>query len=202
MASPVSDEEIEYAPKKLVVEPRPLQDRRSLSFRKGNESDRITRLEIKRLTDDCEAKYPDLPVYSYGTSLDGLREITWPGVSVSFAPASPGCLALCSRGRGKKIRMQYKMWMVSDYEMLLVYINQRVFYHRSNPIPIPNKNRMSDGIEIGPKVFAKSFTEGFTLRKADISSDSSDSDSSDIEEKINEYGKTLASVVFSKWTSI
>ncbi len=182
------EEDIEHAPKKLIVEPQP---ERILSFRKGNESDRLTRLEIKRLTDDCEAKYPDLPVYSYGTSLSGLREIRWPGVIISFTPASPGCLALCSRSRDGKISMQYKMWMISDYTMLLVYISQNVFYRKSNPIPIAK----------GPKVSAKSFTEGFTLKKADTSSESPDS-SDDTEEKIKEYGKTLASVVFSKWTSI
>ena len=187
-SSESSDElELDFIPKKIVIEP--LQN--PSSFRKGNESDRNTRLEMKRLTDDCEAKYPDLPEYSCGTSLEGLREIKWPGVIVSFAPSNPGCLALCSRGSSKKIKMQYKMWMAADYSMLLVYINKNVFYRKSAPIQIQRLH----------KTQSKSFTEGFTP-KIKPKADSDSSEDEDVDRRLKEYGKTLASVVFSRWQTI
>lgn len=93
---------------------------------------------------------------------------------------------------------KYKLWIPSDFEKLLKYINKNVFYHKSVPVSIVKYGK-------DEKIYAKSFS-GFTVKK-ELTTGSSDEESDEkddekIKEILKEYGKTLASVVFSKWQTI
>lgn len=56
----------------------------------------FVRAEIKRVTDACIKLYPSIPDFSHGTSMEGFREVRWPGVTVVFNEEKIGkCNALC-----------------------------------------------------------------------------------------------------------
>lgn len=169
----------------------PKQLSRSAIFADSMMANNKVRMEIKRLTETCLLN-KSLPLFSYGTSLEGAREVRWPGVVISFIYSIPGCLALCY-GRRKEATplASFRMWIKEEYETLVIYINNSVFYHLSKPVQIPVSSARTAAKSLDRKKF-----------HVPVLSSSSDDDEDDVEARIKEYGKTLASVVFSRWQTI